>query len=78
MRIFEINSSEDAAYYSPDQDNYNMQQLSDTRRPRITLRHLNQLKKMRSAKKLENLVRRDVLGLMYSAPEAEGGASPNF
>ena len=79
MRLFEFDS-EDAGYYSPDQDNYNIHQLGDTRRPRVTLRHLNQLKRMRAAKKLENLVRRDILGLMYStpAPEAGAGGAPAF
>ena len=39
MRLFEFDS-EDAGYYSPDQDNYNIHQLGDTRRPQVTLRHL--------------------------------------
>ena len=63
----------DGGYYSPDKDNYTMQKLHDTRRPKITLAHLNQLKRMRSAKTLENLVRRDLLGMLYGAPEGEEG-----
>lgn len=65
----------DGGYYSPDKDDYTMQKLHDTRRPKITLTHLNQLNRMRSAKTLENLVRRDLLGMLYGSPEggAEGG-----
>lgn len=64
----------DAGYYSPEKDNYEKQNIHDTRRPKITLAHLNQLKKMRAAKKLENLVRRDLMGLLYGTPESnEGG-----
>lgn len=55
----------DAAYYSPENDTYGQAQLDDTRKPRITLRHLNKLKKMRAARDIENLVRRDTLKLLY-------------
>ena len=69
MKIYEV----DATYYTPEDDRYSQLQLDDTRRPRITLAHLNKLKKMRAARQLENLVRRDVLGLLYGAPEETGG-----
>ena len=69
---------DDAGYYSPDQDNYTKQNQYDPRRPKITIAHLNQMKRMRSAKKLENLVRRDLLGLLYGAPAAEGGGMPGM
>jgi hypothetical protein len=55
-----------------------MQNQYDPRRPKITIAHLNQMKRMRSAKKLENLVRRDLLGLLYGAPSAEGGGMPGM
>ena len=50
-----------------------MQKLHDTRRPKVTLGHLNQLNRARSAKTLENLVRRDLLGMLYGTPEGEEG-----
>ncbi len=69
---------DDAGYYSPDQDQYTMQNQYDPRRPKITLAHLNQLKRMRSAKKPENLVRRDLLGLLYGTPPPEAGGMPGM
>jgi len=68
----------DAQYYSPENDQYTQQQLRDTRKPKITLQHLNKLKKMRAARQLENLVRRDVLELLYGAPGEEGGGVPGI
>lgn len=73
MRAEEI----DATYYSPENDRFAIQRIDDTRKPRITLLHLNRLKKMRAARDLENLVRRDILGLLYGAP-AEGGGMPGM
>lgn len=58
----------DAAYYSPELDTYGQAQLDDTRKPRLTLKHLNKLKKMRAARDIENLARRDTLQLLYSTP----------
>lgn len=73
MRASEI----DATYYSPEDDRFAIQSIDDTRKPRLTLQHLNRLKKMRAARNLENLVRRDILGLLYGAP-AEGGGMPGM
>lgn len=69
MRLNDIQGS--AAYQDPQQDLYTQQSLTDTRKPELTLLHLNKLKKMRAAKDLENLVRRDVLALLYGAPSEE-------
>ena len=74
MKIFEV----EATYYTPEDDKYSQLQLDDTRRPRITLAHLNKLKKMRAARQLENLVRRDVLELIYGAPAEEAGGMPGL
>lgn len=59
----------DARYYSPENDAYGQAQLDDTRRPRLTLMHLNKLKKMRAARNIENLIRRDTLDLLYGASD---------
>ena len=74
MKIFEV----DAGYYAPEDDNYTQAKLSDTRKPQLTLYHLNKLKKMRAARQLENLVRRDVLSLMYGQPAEESGGMPGM
>lgn len=37
----------------------------DTRKPKLTLRHLNKLKKMEAMRKLEKVRRDALLGIMY-------------
>lgn len=73
MRLREF-AADEPAYYNPENDDYSRLRTDDTTRPRVTLKHLNRLKKMRAARKLENLVRRDVLSMMYGTPEPEAGA----
>ena len=63
----------DAGYYDPADDRYNIQKPNDTRKPSITLFHLNKLKKMRLAKDLENLMRGDMLEILYGTPSDETG-----
>jgi hypothetical protein len=62
----------EAGYFDPRQDEFEQRQLSDTRKPALSLFALNKLKKMRAARQLENLMRGDVLEIIYGAP-AEGG-----
>lgn len=69
MRLDDI--QDQAQLQDPAQDEFTAQQLHDTRKPAITLLHLNKLKKMRAARNLENLVRRDVLELLYGVPSEE-------
>jgi hypothetical protein len=71
----------DTAIYDPGQDEVGVRTPSDQRKPKLSLRHLNRLKKVRALRKLENLKREDLLGIMYAAPdEAAGGlgAPPGF
>jgi hypothetical protein len=74
MRLLEL-ASEDAAtaIYDPANDRLNRRSLSDTRKPLLTLRQVNKLKKVRALRKLENLKRQDLLGIMYSQPEDDAG-----
>jgi hypothetical protein len=74
MRATEI----DATYYDPANDQYAIQHIDDTRKPRLTLIHLNRLKKMRAARQLENLVRRDTLDLLYGGGAEEAGGVPGI
>ena len=65
----------DGTYVELDDDKFDQQKLSDTRKPKFTLRHLNKLKKMRSAEDLEKMMRMDTLEIIYGAQEeaAVGG-----
>lgn len=74
MRLVEFNDQEIATgYYDPAEDNLNRRELDDTRKPVLTLRHLNRLKKMRALRTLENLKREDLLAIMYGAPAGGDG-----
>lgn len=69
MRASEI----EAEYYDAGSDKLQQAQVSDTRKPRLTLRNLNKLKKMRAAQDLENAMREDALEIIYGAPAEESG-----
>jgi hypothetical protein len=78
MRLLEIEAS-DAEFYDPADDQFSIMKLKNIRSPHLTLKHLNKLKKMRAAKKLEDLVRSDTLELMYgtgSDDQQQGGGAP--
>jgi len=63
-------------HYEPADDKMNQASLSDTRRPRLTLRHLNKLRKIQELKALEQGAHSDFVRTMYGTP-AEG-AEPEF
>lgn len=62
--------------YWPEDDKQNQAKLNDTRRPRLTLRHLNKLRKIQELKKLEMLAHKDFVKTMYGTPPE--GAEPEF
>jgi hypothetical protein len=67
------------ALYDPSADQVGVRNPGQTRKPILSLKHLNRLKKIRALRKLENLKREDLLGIMYGAPdEAAGGMPPGF
>lgn len=57
--------------YDPQEDNLRKASLEQTRRPRLTLRHINKLKKMRAAKEFENVKQQKVVARMYNEPAEE-------
>lgn len=60
-------------FYSPEDDELNKLSIKDTRKPRLTLKHLNNLRKMREAKKLEMDERKKFYSKMYRPEQEEGG-----
>jgi len=53
-------------YYEAEDDKINTIKIDDTRRAKITLKHLNKLRKKRELEKLENQERLNNLGAIYS------------
>jgi hypothetical protein len=74
MRLKEFSDPNMA--YDPAQDVNNKRTLSDTRKPRLTLRHINKLRKMREAKKLEMADGESNYASMYGMPEEDTSQSP--
>lgn len=74
MKIFELAQDDvSTGYYDPNQDSLNGRELGDTRKPVLTLRAINKLKKMRALQQLENIKRQDLLGIMYGQPDDAAG-----
>lgn len=75
MKLLEFINSEEIStgYYDPARDEINRRELGDTRKPKLTLRSLNRLKKMRALKQLEALKREDLLVIMYGESPGQGG-----
>jgi hypothetical protein len=68
MRYSEIREN-----YSPENDKHNSIELDDTRKSRLTLSHLSNLRKVREYKKFQKAEDMKVVQKMYSAPSGEGG-----
>lgn len=66
-------------YYEPELDEFSKAELDDTRRPRLTLRHLNKLRKVRELRRLEKTAHEDFVRQMYgSSGEEDEGGMPEF
>jgi hypothetical protein len=81
MKLFELDASDVSnGYYDVNQDDVNTRKLGDSRKPVLTLRKINRLKKMRALRQLDDLKRQDLLAVMYGAPDepAGGGGFPGM
>ena len=74
MRLLELAQGEISnGYYDPNNDKVNGRSLGDTRKPKLTLRKINRLKKMRALDALEAHKRQDLLAVMYAQPDEDAG-----
>lgn len=61
-------------YYDPADDEYGKARMDDTRRPRLTMLHIQKLRKARDVEKYEKAQHIDFLPDMYGqAAEPSGG-----
>lgn len=78
MRLNEFKKINENAHYDPSQDEGNRREYGDLRKPKLTLRHINKLRKMREAKKLDMIERERFWSSMYGNPPADEGLPPEF
>lgn len=64
MRYNEVKTG----YADPAENEFETSSKMDTRRPRLTLQHLNKLRKMREIRKLEIEERRELYKKIYQRP----------
>lgn len=64
MRYNEVKTG----YTDPAENEFETSSKMDTRRPRLTLQHLNKLRKMREIRKLEIEERRELYKKIYQRP----------
>jgi hypothetical protein len=80
MKLFEFEKEDlETAYYDPENDEINKRHFDDTRKPKLTLRDLNKLKKLKAVKKFEALKRQDLISAMYGSAgggDDGGGGAP--
>ena len=60
--------------YDMEDDEYMKAKMSDSRRPRLTIRHLNKLRKLKDIRRVENQERSEFVAKMYAAPAGDAGA----
>ena len=59
-------------YYDAEDDNYNNRQIDDVRKSRLTLKHLNRLRKQREVHNMEVATRLDRVKKIYARPATQG------
>lgn len=70
MRLVEFSGDDKGMNYDPSDDRLNRRDF-DTRKPKLTLFHLNKLRKMREAHRLDMLDREKSWSAMYGTPSEE-------
>lgn len=64
-------------FYTPEQDRSGMMKATDTRKPKLTLKILNKMKRVREVKRGEDIEYKKLVKIMY-APPVEGGEAPDL
>ena len=58
-------------YYDAEDDNYNNRQADDVRKSRLTLKHINRLRKQREVHNIEHASRMERIKKIYAKPPAQ-------
>ena len=73
MTLYELFESPQQGMYNAEEDQRRYA-LNDTRKPKVTLKQLNKLKKYREFRKAQDEERNDVVSTVYAVPDE--GAAP--
>lgn len=57
--------------FDPNHDSVESQELGDSRKPKLTLKMINRLKKIRSTKNFEMTKKQGLLGIMYGVAKED-------
>lgn len=57
--------------YFPEDDEQRVAKLSDTRRPRLSLKQLKRLRQIRELEKMEKQKHNDFVQIMYNVPSSD-------
>lgn len=60
-------------YYEAEDDNFSNRQIDDARKTRLTLKHLNRLRKQREVHNIEHASRTSRIKSIYKSSEDSGG-----
>ncbi len=72
MNLDELFGTKGDSMYDPAEDQ-RAYKIDDTRKPKVTLRHLNKLRKYREFRKSQDEARDSVVSVVYKQPEQDGG-----
>ena len=65
QKVEDVRDQDENTRYDPSEDEITGRSLDDTRKPKLTLKMVNRLKKIRSTKNLEMTKKQELLGIMY-------------
>jgi hypothetical protein len=66
--LLEYNIMKIVEFYEPSEDKETKRQINDTRKPKLTLKELNKLRKVREISKAEQLEHNKFVKVMYATP----------
>lgn len=71
MKLTELFDPLTESYYDPEQDKIFKQSIEDKHKPKLTLRSINKMKKIRATRKLEDVKHQQTVSVMYGGGSQE-------
>lgn len=65
MKLTELFNPLTEGYYDPEQDKIFKQSMDEKHKPKLTLRSINKMKKIRATRKLEDVKHQETVKVMY-------------